>query len=71
MYTNSINIAKGIAEFRDKYKHNNNKTQIQTLNIFARVGNRTRNNARPSRMRYLWTTESTESTDCCQATFLY
>ena len=54
-----------------KYKHNNNKTQNQTLNIFARAGNRTRNNSRPSWMRYLWTTESTESTDCCQAIELF
>ena len=41
-------------------KHNNNKTN-SNIKILARVENRTRDPSHPSRMRYPWTTESTET----------
>jgi len=46
----------------------NTKPNIQ---IFVGTGNRGRDLSRPSRMRYLWTNESTESNDCCQAIQLF
>ena len=39
----------------------------ECIKILARARNRNRVILHPRRMRYLWTTESTESFDCCQS----
>ena len=72
-YTKSINITKGIAKLCDKkyvfgQKEKNQQQQNKKSNIktHAGNGNRTRDLLLPERMRYHYTAESTESTDCRQ-----
>ena len=66
-YIKCINIAKRIAKFHDKLcvLHKNVKTQQQqnkkaNIKNIARGGNWTRDLSHPSRVRYLYTRESTE-----------
>ena len=49
-----------------KRKINNNKTKKSNIKTHAGNGNRTRDLLLPERMRYHYTAESTESTDCRQ-----
>ena len=59
--TNNVFLTKQVKTQQQQNSNSNiNK-------ILARAGNRTRDVSHPSRMRFLLTTESTESIDFCQA----
>jgi len=53
--------------FVDKKVKHNNKTKTHSIKILAGAEISTRDPLHPKRMRYLWTTESTESYECSQA----
>ena len=59
---NNVFYKKKQVQTQQQQQQNTNSN----IKMFARAENRTRYLQHPSQMRYLWTTESAESIDCCQ-----
>ena len=54
-----------------KVKTQQQQNKNSNIKIIAGAWNRTRHPFHRSRVRYLWTTESTQSSDCSQASWQF